>query len=95
MADLPTRQGVPPLQSSRVTRETFGAANFPVPEQHLALRNTWTAGRPQSQTWNHSPGAKLSCIVLHEQASWDAPSCRIRGLRKKWWQGTDGSQGSV
>jgi small conductance mechanosensitive channel len=28
------------FDANRVIRETFGAANFPVPEQHLALRNT-------------------------------------------------------
>ena len=28
------------FDTNRVIRETFGQANFPVPEQHLALRNT-------------------------------------------------------
>jgi small conductance mechanosensitive channel len=28
------------FDTNRVIRETFGEANFPVPEQHLALRNT-------------------------------------------------------
>ena len=30
------------FDTNRAIRETFGAANFPAPEQHLALRASWT-----------------------------------------------------